>query len=91
MSRPSSRYEHRLRDTHGYNKIAGVDEVGCGCLAGPVVAAVVILPSPARSLGFMAVKVLQVLQKSLSFSLENQDCKLLPTFQIALAWSLNLI
>lgn len=48
MSRPSSRYEHRLRDTHGYNKIAGVDEVGCGCLAGPVVAAVVILPSPAR-------------------------------------------
>ncbi len=48
MSRPSSRYEHYLRDTHGYLRIAGVDEVGCGCLAGPVVAAAVILPSPAR-------------------------------------------
>lgn len=48
MSRPSSRYEHLLRDTHGYLRIAGVDEVGCGCLAGPVVAAAVILPSPAR-------------------------------------------
>lgn len=48
MSRPSSRYERLLRDTHTYAKIAGVDEVGCGCLAGPVVAAAVILPSPAR-------------------------------------------
>lgn len=29
----------------GYSSIAGVDEVGRGCLAGPVVAAAVILPS----------------------------------------------
>ncbi|MFC2003412.1 ribonuclease HII [Chloroflexota bacterium] len=29
----------------GYQRIAGVDEVGCGALAGPVVAAAVILPS----------------------------------------------
>jgi len=28
----------------GYNRIAGVDEVGRGTLAGPVVAAAVILP-----------------------------------------------
>jgi len=27
----------------GFNAVAGVDEVGCGCLAGPVVAAAVIL------------------------------------------------
>jgi ribonuclease HII len=33
-------YEYRAR---GYELIAGVDEVGCGCLAGPVVAAAVIL------------------------------------------------
>jgi ribonuclease HII len=28
----------------GYRLVAGVDEVGCGCLAGPVVAAAAILP-----------------------------------------------
>jgi ribonuclease HII len=27
----------------GFNAVAGVDEVGCGCLAGPVVAAAVVL------------------------------------------------
>ena len=38
------RIEKNLR-TRGYQKIAGVDEAGCGPLAGPVVAAAVILPS----------------------------------------------
>lgn len=31
--------------TRGYRRIAGVDEAGRGCLAGPVVAAAVVLPS----------------------------------------------
>jgi ribonuclease HII len=35
--------EHLLRE-NGYRRIAGTDEVGRGCLAGPVVAAAVILP-----------------------------------------------
>ena len=30
----------------GYHLVAGVDEVGRGCLAGPVVAAAVVLPDP---------------------------------------------
>ena len=33
-----------MLDTSNYKFIAGVDEVGRGCLSGPVVAAVVILP-----------------------------------------------
>lgn len=33
---------------HGYALVAGVDEVGCGCLAGPVVAGAVLLPFSAR-------------------------------------------
>ncbi|CAM3959096.1 ribonuclease HII [Catellicoccus marimammalium] len=37
------KYERSLR-TQGYTKIAGIDEVGRGPLAGPVVAAAVILP-----------------------------------------------
>lgn len=36
-------YERRLW-TDGYEHVAGVDEAGRGCLAGPVVAAAVILP-----------------------------------------------
>ena len=41
---PSFTEEKRL-EAQGYRLIAGVDEVGCGALAGPVVAAAVILPS----------------------------------------------
>jgi ribonuclease HII len=42
--------ERRLRD-EGYARIAGVDEVGIGPLAGPVVAAAVVLPPDARLRG----------------------------------------
>jgi len=40
--RPHTRLERSLRD-RGYALVAGVDEVGRGCLFGPVVAAAVIL------------------------------------------------
>jgi len=36
--------EEQLLEAQGYERIAGVDEVGRGALAGPVVAAAVILP-----------------------------------------------
>lgn len=36
--------EERILRRDGYRLIAGVDEVGCGALAGPVLAAAVILP-----------------------------------------------
>lgn len=36
--------EERILEAQGYRLIAGVDEVGCGALAGPVVAAAIILP-----------------------------------------------
>jgi len=41
------RYEHRLRAL-GVSTIAGVDEAGRGALAGPVVAAAVVLPEKFR-------------------------------------------
>jgi ribonuclease HII len=41
------RYEKKLRDT-GVARIAGIDEVGRGALAGPVVAAAVVLPEKFR-------------------------------------------
>ena len=43
MQIPSFAEERRL-EAQGYRLIAGVDEVGRGALAGPVVAAAVILP-----------------------------------------------
>jgi ribonuclease HII len=36
--------EEKLCEQQGYQLIAGVDEVGRGCLAGPVIAAAVIMP-----------------------------------------------
>ena len=41
--------EERLFEAQGYRYIAGIDEVGRGSLAGPVVAAAVILPSKIRA------------------------------------------
>lgn len=45
--RTTWKYERALV-AQGYQLIAGVDEVGMGCLAGPVVAAAVILPPEVR-------------------------------------------
>lgn len=40
--------EERMLEAEGYRLIAGVDEVGCGALAGPLVAAAVVLPGRMR-------------------------------------------
>lgn len=47
MHTPTFKLERELR-ARGYRMIAGIDEVGCGALAGPVVAAAVILPLDSR-------------------------------------------
>ena len=47
--RPTLRFEKRLWEK-GYTRIAGVDEVGRGALAGPVVAAAVIFPRMRRKI-----------------------------------------
>ena len=49
-----SRFEiERGLRREGFVRIAGVDEAGRGPLAGPVVAAAVVLPRTGRSLGLM--------------------------------------
>ena len=67
MRRPRRR-KSRPRDAHlrherelrlaGFRRIAGIDEVGRGSLAGPVVAAAVILPERPRIKGLRDSKVL---------------------------------
>jgi len=43
-----ARYDVRQAEARGVSAVIGVDEVGRGCLAGPVVAAAVILPPMAK-------------------------------------------
>jgi len=47
MSQPPNLDEEDKLKSQGYELIAGIDEVGRGALAGPVVAGAVILPHPA--------------------------------------------
>jgi ribonuclease HII len=48
MSQPPNLDEEDKLKSQGYELIAGIDEVGRGALAGPVVASAVILPLPAN-------------------------------------------
>ncbi len=48
MRRCGFRHEKRIRSSLGVTQIAGIDEAGRGALAGPVVAAAVILPEKFR-------------------------------------------
>ena len=57
------RYERQLRD-EGFRAVAGVDEAGRGALAGPLVAAAVILPEDFDLEGVADSKQLTALQRA---------------------------
>jgi len=56
MSQPPNLDEEDKLKSQGYELIAGIDEVGRGALAGPVVASAVILPHPANLPWFELVR-----------------------------------
>ena len=60
------RYERALRE-QGFTRIAGVDEAGRGALAGPLVAAAVILPEDFDLEGIDDSKVLTRLQREAAY------------------------
>lgn len=66
MNLDLDRYEARLRD-HGFVRIAGADEAGRGALAGPLVAAAVILPEGFDREGLADSKQLTPLQRETQF------------------------
>lgn len=66
---------------NGYRLVAGLDEAGRGCLAGPVVAAVVVLPVIFALPGLTDSKKLQAKQREQMASKIRRQ---------ALAWSLGL-
>lgn len=59
-------YEQSLRKNQ-YLRIAGADEVGRGCLAGPVVAAAVVLPESHRIQGVKDSKLLTSIERERLF------------------------
>jgi ribonuclease HII len=61
------RYERRLR-AQGFVRIAGADEAGRGALAGPLVAAAVILPESFDLQGVNDSKVLTKLQRERTYA-----------------------
>lgn len=65
MILPNGEYENALR-RRGVLCVAGVDEAGCGAIAGPVVAAAVVLPS-AHRLQVRDSKLLSPLQRDRLF------------------------
>jgi ribonuclease HII len=64
--RDLAQYERRLRED-GFSLIAGADEAGRGALAGPLVAAAVILPDGFDLAGINDSKLLTALQRERAF------------------------
>ncbi|MBI2473400.1 ribonuclease HII [Candidatus Uhrbacteria bacterium] len=76
---PTFKYERMLAG-HGYRRIVGVDEAGCGALAGPVVAGAVILPLNSRIGGLRDSKLLSESQREELYTLITAR---------AVAWSIG--
>jgi ribonuclease HII len=67
------RYEGALR-AQGFSRIAGVDEAGRGALAGPLVAAAVILPDGFDREGINDSKLLTAAQREVQFERIRAAC-----------------
>jgi ribonuclease HII len=70
-------YFERMYYGQGYQRIAGVDEVGRGPLAGPVVAAAVILPKDGIGIGMIGqeeidlLNIFQATLKAMALAVKN--------------------
>ena len=76
----TQKHENWLRG-QGYNYIAGVDEVGRGALAGPIVAAAVIMPASPR---------LPDIDDSKKLTPKKRQAAYQPITRTALAWSIGI-
>lgn len=76
---PSFRHERALI-AEGFSIFAGVDEVGCGCFAGPVYAAAVILPFNSR---------IGLIRDSKTLSEKQRDGLAIKIRERATAWSIG--
>jgi len=75
LSSRLSRFDRRLSRSTGARRLAGVDEVGRGCLAGPVVVAAVILPCGLEIPGVNDSKRLSASARARAFVRILQNCE----------------
>lgn len=78
---PSFKFEADLYQS-GFEAVVGVDEVGCGALAGPVVAAAVLMPKKAKPRGIRDSKLLSAKQREDFYSRITH---------VARAWSVGVV
>ena len=71
--RDLDRYEARLR-AQGFVRIAGADEAGRGALAGPLVAAAVVLPDDFDRTGIRDSKLLTAKQREVAIRADRRAC-----------------
>ena len=76
---PTFDEENRLRQ-QGYQNIAGIDEAGCGCWAGPLVCGVVIMPTNFTKPGLRDSKLLSAKQRTKLYDIIQNE---------AVAWSVG--
>ena len=81
MTLPDFEVETQLI-TEGYRAVAGVDEVGRGCIAGPVTAAAVILDPKNIPNGLNDSKKLSLKQREKAFSTIQEKCVFLSPTQL---------
>lgn len=81
MSPPRTTWRfERVLWARGFTAIAGVDEVGLGCLAGPVIAAAVILPPEIR---------IDFVRDSKTLSARQRGCLATRIKEKAVAWAVR--
>jgi ribonuclease HII len=86
------RHERELRRA-GFQRIAGIDEVGRGSLAGPVVAAAVILPDRHRIKGLRDSKVLSRARRELLYAeiLDRADAVAVGCVEVEVIDAVNIL
>jgi len=77
-------FDEEIRQVYGFNVLIGVDEVGRGCLAGPVYAAALMMPKGPISKTLS--KQLKILNDSKQLTIEERE-RLAPVLEEATIWS----
>lgn len=73
----------------GYKYVIGCDEVGRGCLAGPVVACALVLPQQVESKKLKVIKSLGVKDSKLMTAIQRE--KIAPLLKEICSWSIGIV
>jgi ribonuclease HII len=77
-------FDEEIRQVYGFDLLIGVDEVGRGCLAGPVYAAALVMPK--GPIDKTLSKQLKILNDSKQLTIEERE-RLAPVLEEAAIWA----